>query len=109
MKRALVLVAILSSLASPTVVRTQQQQSAPQAPSPVYSPTLSIDTQGIKNYLLGPGDVLDVRVLFQSELNSIVEVDSDGTLSSLPFLETPIAAKCRNEKDVQKDIARAYA
>lgn len=109
MKRAFVLVAILSSLASPTVVRTQQQQSAPQAPSPAFPQPLSVDTQGIRNYLLGPGDVVDVRVLFQSELNAMVEVDSDGNLSSLPFLETPIPAKCRNEKEVQKDIARAYA
>ena len=108
MKRALALIAILSSLASPTVVRTQEQQSAPSRPSPVFSQP-SVDTQGIKNYLLGPGDVVDVRVLFQSELNAMAEVDSDGNISSLPFLETPIPAKCRNEKDVQKDIAKAYA
>ena len=108
MKRVLASVAILSILASPTVVRTQQQQSAPQAPSPAYSQPLSVDTQGIKNYLLGPGDVIDVRVLFQSDLNAVVEVDSEGNISSLPFLDTPIPAKCRNEKDVQMDIAKAY-
>jgi polysaccharide export outer membrane protein len=68
----------------------------------------SVDTQGIRNYLLGPGDVLDVRVFGQSDLNSVVEVDSDGNLSALPFLETPIRAKCRTEKAVQKDIAAAY-
>jgi polysaccharide biosynthesis/export protein len=109
MKRVLVLVAILSSLATPTMVRTQQQQSAPQAPSPGFSQPLSVDTQGITNYLLGPGDILDVRVLFQSDLNAMVEVDSDGNISSLPFVEAPIPAKCRNEKEVQKDIAKAYA
>lgn len=109
MKRAFVLVVILGSLASPSVVRTQQQQSAPQGPSQGFSQPLSVDTQGIKNYLLGPGDVLDVRVLFQSDLNAMVEVDSDGNLTSLPFLESPIPAKCRNEKEVQKDIAKAYA
>ncbi len=111
MKRVLVLVVILSSLASPTVVRPQQQQqqSAPQAPGPVFSQPLSVDTQGIKNYLLGPGDVLDVRVLFQSDMNAMAEVDSDGNISSLPFLETPIIAKCRSEKEVQRDVAKAYA
>ena len=108
MKRALASVAILCSFTSPSVVRTQQQQSAPQAPSPAFSQP-SIDTQGIMNYLLGPGDVLDVRVLFQPDLNATPEVDSDGNISSLPFLEKPIPAKCRNEKDVQKDIATAYA
>lgn len=110
MKRALVLVAILSSLASPTVVRAQQQQSAPQPPaSPMSAQPLSIDTQGMNNYPLGPGDVLDVRVLFQSDMNAMVEVDSDGNITSLPFLESPISAKCRTEKEVQKDITKAYS
>jgi polysaccharide biosynthesis/export protein len=82
-----------------------QQQSpppAPQGPSP-------LDVQGIKSYLLGPGDVLDVRVFGQPELSSSVQVDSDGNLSALPFLEKPIVAKCRTDKEVQKDIAAAYA
>ena len=68
-----------------------------------------VDSQGIRNYLLGPGDVLDVRVFGQPDLNAMVEVDSDGNISSLPFLETPIPAKCRTEKQIQTDIAKAYA
>src|SRR6185369_13055960 len=68
-----------------------------------------LDVQGIKSYPLGPGDVLDVRVFGQPELSSTVQVDSDGNLSSLPFLEKPIKAKCRIDKEVQKDIAAAYA
>ena len=82
----------------------QQQSSAP----PPQGPS-SMDVQGIKSYLLGPGDVLDVRVFGQPELSSSVQVDSDGNLSSLPFLEKPIVAKCRTDKDVQKDIAIAYS
>jgi polysaccharide export outer membrane protein len=109
MKKAFALVAIFGILASPIVVRTQQPQSAPQAPAQGYSQPLSVDSQGVKNYLLGPGDVLDVRVLFQPDLNAMPEVDSEGNISSLPFLESPIPAMCRNEKEVQKDIATAYA
>ena len=105
MKRNLLLVAIFASLALPAAVRTQDQQSSPsglgQAPS-------TVDSQGISNYLLGPGDVLDVRVFGQPDLNAMVEIDSDGNISSLPFLETPIPARCRTEKEVQKDIAKAY-
>jgi len=108
MKRTLALVAILGSLASPiAVLPQQQQQGASQSSSSPMASRPSIETQGVKNYLLGPGDVLDVRVLFQSDLNAVVEVDSDGNISSLPFLETPISAMCRNERDVQKDIAKA--
>jgi len=110
MKRALALVGILSFLVSPSVVMTQQQQqTGSQAPSSSHSQPPSVDTQGIKNYLLGPGDVLDVRVLFQSDMNAEVEVDSDGNITTLPFLEAPIPAKCRNEKEVQKDIVKSFS
>lgn len=84
------------------------QESQPSAPAPPpQSP--GIDIQGLRTYLLGPGDVLDIRVFGQPELSSTVPVDSDGNISSLPFLEMPIKAKCRSDKDVQKDIAAAYA
>ena len=84
------------------------------AQEPAQGPVLgstgaSLDSQGIRNYLLGPGDVLDVRVFGQSDLSSQVEVDADGNISSLPFLERPIRAQCRTDREVQKDIATAYA
>ena len=61
-----------------------------------------------QTYVLGPGDVLEVRVFGQNELNSTVQVDGEGNLSSLPFLDS-IPARCRTEKQVQKDIAVAYS
>jgi polysaccharide biosynthesis/export protein len=91
------LVAVLSVLA--------QEQS--QAPTPSQSPM--IDLQGVRNYLLGPGDVLDIRVFSQSDLNTLAEIDGDGNITSLPFLEKPIRAQCLTEKEVQKAIATAYA
>src|SRR5712664_3279762 len=112
MKRSFVLVAIALSLTFPGLVRTQESQSAPSNNVSPSSPTpeqSSVDNQGIRNYLLGPGDTLDVRVFGQPDLNAIVEVDSDGNISSLPFLESPIPAKCRTDKDIQKDIIKAYA
>ena len=102
-KQSLVLVLGLVCLLA-GAVHAQEQQTAPPAPQ---SPNL--DIQGIKNYLLGPGDVLDVRVFGQPELTSNVQVDGDGNLSGLPFVETPIRAKCRSDKDIQKDITAAYA
>jgi len=91
-----------------SVYAQESQPEQSQAPPPA-SQSSSLDVQGIKKYLLGPGDVLDVRVFGQPDLSSTVQVDSDGNLSSLPFLETPIKAKCRSDKDVQKDIAKAYS
>lgn len=71
-------------------------------------PASSIDDQGVVKYLLGPGDTLDIRVFGQPDLNWVGEVDSDGNISSLPFVTTPIVAQCRTEKEVQKEIIAAY-
>ena len=87
--------------------RAQEPQ---QTPPPTTSGSSPMDIQGAKAYLLGPGDVLDIRVFGQPDLSTPnAQIDSDGNLSSLPFLETPIPAKCRTDKQVQKDIAAAYA
>jgi len=104
--RVLLFVVVLVSFAVVVFAQEQSQTPAPSSPS---SSTSTVDNQGVKNYLLGPGDVIDVRVFSQPDLNAIAEVDSDGNISSLPFLENPIAAKCRTEKEVQKDIAAAYS
>lgn len=112
MKKSFVFVAIVACLTFPGLVRTQEPQGSGQDVSSnprIGAGEAGVDSQGIRNYLLGPGDTLDVRVFGQSDLNAIVEVDSDGNISSLPFLESPIPAKCRTEKEVQKDITKAYA
>jgi polysaccharide export outer membrane protein len=103
-KQSLVLVIGFVCMFGVSVYAQESQTPAPAAPQ-----TPGIDIQGIKAYLLGPGDVLDIRVFGQPDLSSSVQVDSDGNLSSLPFLEVPIKAKCRSEKDVQKDITAAYS
>ena len=61
-----------------------------------------------QTYVLGPGDVVEVKVFGQPDLNATAQVDGDGNLSSLPFLDA-ISATCRTEKQVQKDIAVAYS
>src|SRR5919106_4584665 len=106
-KQSLVLVVAFVCMFVGAVQAQEQQQQQPSTPN-IPQPS-SLDVQGIKSYLLGPGDVLDIRVFGQPELSSSVQVDSDGNLSSLPFLEKPIVAKCRTDKEVQKDITIAYS
>jgi polysaccharide export outer membrane protein len=111
MKVKFVNLSLLVVLSLTALGQAQEPTQEPsQAPPPIpSSPQASnVDNQGIRNYLLGPGDVVDVRVFGQPDLNAMAEVDSDGNLSSLPFLDKPIPAKCRNEKQIQKDIAAAY-
>jgi len=101
--KSLILAAIFATLAVGSSIYAQEQSQTSS------STAASVDSQGIRRYLLGPGDVLDVRVFGQPDLSSVVEIDAEGNLSSLPFLEKPIHAQCRNEKEVQKDVAIAYA
>ena len=108
MKVKLFLVLMIAIVCMAGAVHAQEQPQQPSTPT-VGQSTPGLDIQGMKSYLLGPGDVLDIRVFGQPDLTSSAQVDSDGNLSSLPFLETPIKAKCRSDKDVQKDIAAAYA
>jgi polysaccharide export outer membrane protein len=68
----------------------------------------SLDSQGIRNYLLGPGDTLDIRVFGQPDFSWTGEVDSEGNIEP-HFVEIPIRALCRSEKDVRKDIVAAYS
>jgi polysaccharide export outer membrane protein len=101
-KKNLVLFAALFTFGVVLSALAQDQSSGP-------TQGLSVDNQGVRGYLLGPGDVLDVRVFGQADLSSVVEIDDMGQISSLPFLETPIPAQCRTEKEVQKDITAAYS
>src|SRR5437762_3154005 len=95
---------------SPASPVTQSPAPTTQSPMPGLPDTPnSVDIQGRSRYLVGPGDLLDVRVFGQPDLNSTVEIDDEGNISSLPFLEEPIPAMCHTEKDIQKVIAKAYS
>src|SRR5262245_40818034 len=102
-------VALSAMVAAVAEIRTHAQSPASpvtQSPAPTTQspmpdmPTNAVDIQGRSRYLVGPGDLLDVRVFGQPDLNSTVEIDDEGNISSLPFLEEPIPAMCHNEKDI---------
>ena len=105
-KRLLIICCLL--FAVPSVVAVLAQNQSIGAPDFQTAPS-GVDNQGVRHYRLGPGDLLDVRVFGQPDLNSQVDIDEDGNISSLPFIEDPIPARCRNEKEVQKLITDAYA
>jgi polysaccharide export outer membrane protein len=106
-RRTLIIFAAVFSLGVGfSVLALAQSQSAPPLPSNASN---AMDDQGLARYRVGPGDLLDVRVFGQADLNSTVEIDEDGNISSLPFIENPIPAKCRNEREIQKSITEAYS
>src|SRR5919197_5708366 len=93
------LIIICGLFAMPSVVGVLAQNQSPSNAPDVQIASSNIDSQGVRHYRLGPGDLIDVRVFGQPDLNSTVEIDEDGNISSLPFIEDPIPARCRNEKE----------
>ena len=77
-KTAILFVALFSFGA---VLTALAQNQTPVTPAEISPTSASIDNQGIRRYLLGPGDILDVRVFGQPDLNSTVEIDEDGNIS----------------------------
>jgi polysaccharide export outer membrane protein len=105
--KTLLLFFALLCFGAPGIIKAQDQgQPTGQVSTAIAQPG-SINDLGIKDYVLGPGDILDVRIFQQPDLSSTAEVDNEGNISTLPFIK-PISAKCRTEKEVAKDITEAY-
>jgi polysaccharide export outer membrane protein len=68
-------------------------------------PQSDTDSSG---YLVGVGDVVSGKVLGESDFDFTAEVDTDGKLQ-IPFLDRPIQAKCRTEKELRADVKQALA
>ena len=59
-------------------------------------------------YLIGVGDVLQLKVYGEPQLDGDLTVEEDGTIS-VPFAEAPIPARCRKVSAVRKDVTEALA
>lgn len=125
MKATLKLLAIAALCLSAAPLSLAQQQGGPSsAPASASSsvPTTSgltggatnegalsnaLDEAGIKKYQLGPGDVLDLRVFGEPNFTGQLVVNDEGFVE-VPFLK-PIAAKCRTDIEVKRDIIKSLS
>lgn len=104
--KSVLLVLALCSLASAAAAQ-DSGGSAPQAPS-VSSGAPSLDSMGVKKYLLGPGDMLDLRVYNEPQFNGPLVVDDEGNVA-IPFIEAPIRAQCRSDREIKIDVVKALS
>lgn len=70
------------------------------------SNTSQLTGLGVNTYQIGPGDLLTITILGEQQMDGIYEVNSEGFLE-FPFVDNPIPAKCRTDKDVRKDLIEA--
>jgi len=87
-----------------------QQAGGVSAPPPSISNAASTDPGAPdavpKKYLLGPGDVLDLRVFNDPQFNGMYVVNDEGTIE-IPFIDDPIPAKCRTDREIKADVLKA--
>jgi polysaccharide export outer membrane protein len=65
----------------------------------------SATVQTPKGYMLGPGDVVEGKVLGEDQFNFVSTVDEDGKIQ-VPFFEQGVSAKCKTEKDLRADVVQ---
>ncbi|HKO97141.1 MAG TPA: polysaccharide biosynthesis/export family protein [Pyrinomonadaceae bacterium] len=63
---------------------------------------------GDNRYRLGPGDILDIRILNRPNLSrETVRIEGNGMIR-MPLIETEIMAACKTEGELAKEIASKY-
>jgi polysaccharide biosynthesis/export protein len=78
----------------------QQQQPAP----PPAPPQAAYTERG--EYLLGLGDILQLKVYGEPQFDSDLDIEEDGNIR-VPFSDEPIPARCRKVNAVRKDVVEA--
>lgn len=109
--KSVLLVLVICCSAAAAAFAQDGGSPAPQQGSVVNTSSSgapSMDALGIKKYLLGPGDVLDLRVYNEPQFNGPLVVDDEGNVA-IPFIETAIRAQCRSDREIKVDVVKALA
>ena len=94
----------LLAVSLPFAVNATAQESARQS-SVTVLPTKNIaETVAPRGYLLGPGDIIEIKVLGEPQFDGKYTVDEDGKIL-LAFVNKPIQAGCRSEREIRADVA----
>jgi polysaccharide export outer membrane protein len=102
----------------PPAEKTAQPAAKPaQAPPPADQNVAATQQQAIANgftispadhYRIGPGDVLDIRILNRPNLSrDSVRVEGNGTIR-MPLVAGEIQAACLTESELEKEITQRY-
>jgi polysaccharide export outer membrane protein len=84
-----------------------QQTNNDAAPAPVQN-GVTFAADGDNRYRIGPGDVLDIRILNRPNLSrEAVRVEGSGMIR-MPLIDNEIMAACKTEGELAKEIAEKY-
>jgi Periplasmic protein involved in polysaccharide export len=102
------LAALMLVTACSAVLKGQSQDSSISA-NPTSNQTMAGPTaEDNGHYLIGPGDVLDIRVFGRPQLTrDAVRVDTRGKIR-MPLIEEEIQASCRTEASLAEYVTAQY-
>jgi polysaccharide export outer membrane protein len=104
-----VLIATFALAGLAATARAQPQPAADsKAASAQTASSADATSPANQRYRLGPGDVLDIRILNRPQLSrEAVRVDGNGMIR-MPLIENDIQAACKSEGELAKEIATRY-
>ncbi|MCA1605271.1 MAG: polysaccharide biosynthesis/export family protein, partial [Acidobacteria bacterium] len=112
-----IIVAVVCFAAAPLVSAQQIPPAAEKTASDSSVTTNTTSTAGAQvapttdgddRYRIGPGDVLDIRILNRPNLSrGAVRVEGNGMIR-MPLIETEIYAACKTEGELAKEIMTRY-
>ena len=73
-----------------------------------FAQTIPVNAEGPKGYLVGPGVEITGKVLGESQFDFVATVDEDGKIE-IPFVEAPMVAMCKTEKELRSDVGQALS
>ncbi len=110
-KFLLVVVAGVIALCSTSFAQLRGQTTVTSSSSPLKTDLVSSVPPGndpADRYRIGPGDVLDIRILNRPNLSrDSVRVEGNGMIR-MPLIDTEIQAACRTEGELAKEISSRY-
>ena len=107
-KKLFLLLAFCCACAAPAAAQDGAGAAQVSVPASSVSAAPGLDAMGIKKYMLGPGDVLDLRVFGEPQFSGPLVVDDEGRIE-VPFVDDPIVAQCRTDREIRKDIVDALS
>jgi polysaccharide export outer membrane protein len=80
------------------------EDPGPRVGAPMAAKTDAKPARRRENYRIGPGDELDIRVLGEDKMSSVVKVTEDGFIR-FPFVDEDLRAQCLTERELGDLIA----
>lgn len=112
----LLVVALVLAFSSTSFAQPPAEKSSPPPPVSTSSSSTAELVSSVfpkedaaDRYRIGPGDVLDIRILNRPNLSrETVRVEGNGMIR-MPLIEHEIQAGCKTEGELAKDISARYA